>query len=107
MFSYSPKKTTIDEMVQESMFGLIKAKTGITKPIQIRMIEYCTTYTKKTDGRISISSILVKRRILPFFERISENEIKFSGATNNEFVEYLRAKGAKQVVKKQEILDRI
>ena len=63
MFTYTPK-TTVDELVEESMFGLIKSKTGIRTPIQMRLIEYCTTFTKEEDGRIKISSILPSLHIM-------------------------------------------
>ena len=42
-------RSIIEDLVQESMFGLIKAKTGINSPLQIKYLEFITTYKKK-DG---------------------------------------------------------
>ncbi len=103
MFSYNPKMT-IDELVQDSMFGLIKSKTGIMKPMHMRYLEYLVTF-KKVEGRIKISSILIKRKILPCFERVSEKEISFSGATKEEFLEFLRNRGAKQIENRKHVLE--
>jgi hypothetical protein len=105
MFGHSPK-STIEELVQESMFGIIKSKTGIRTPVQIRHLEFITTF-RKEKGVIRISSIYLKRKMLPEFERISTKEIKFSGATGNEFVTYLRHRGAKQIIDKQDILEKL
>lgn len=105
MFSYNPK-TTIDELVQDSMFGLIKSKTGILKPMHMKYLEYLVTF-KKEEGRIKISSVLIKRRIFPCFERVSEKEINFSGATKEEFLEFLRKRGAKQIENSKRILEYI
>ncbi len=105
MFSYNPKMT-IDELVQDSMFGLIKAKTGIMKPVHMRYLEYLVTF-RKDQGRIKISSILIKRKIFPCFERICEKEISFSGASKEEFLEFLRTKGAKQIEHREKVLEYI
>ena len=105
MFSFSPK-VTIDELVQQSMFGLLKSKTGIRAPLQIRHLEYIVAF-KKEEGRIKISSILIKKKILPCFERVSEKEINFSGATKDEFLDFLRKKGARQVEDAKRILEYI
>ena len=77
MFTFNPK-STIDQLVQE-----------------------------KEEGRIKISSILVKRKIFPCFERVSEKEISFSGATKDEFLDYLRSRGAKQIENSQKVFERI
>ena len=66
MFGHSPK-STIEELVQESMFGIIKSKTGIRTPVQIRHLEFITTF-RKEKGVIRISSIYLKRKMLPEFE---------------------------------------
>jgi len=105
MFSHTPK-TTIEELVQESMFGIIKSKTGIRTPIQIRHLEFITTF-RKEKGVVRISSIYLKRKMIPGFERISTKEIKFSGATGGEFVTFLRHRGAKQIIDKQNILEKL
>ena len=105
MFSFSPK-STIDELVQQSMFGLIKAKTGIKVPLQIRHLEYIVAF-KKEEGRIKMSSILIKRKILPCFERVSVKEIGYSGATKDEFLDFLRHKGARQVEDTKRVLEYI
>ena len=106
MFTITTPRSTIEELVQESMFGIIKTKTGIIKPMQIRHLEFVTTF-KKQEGVIKINSIYLKRRIFPLYERISIKEIKFSGATTNEFVKFLRNRGARQVKDKQLFLEKI
>lgn len=106
MFTMASPKSTIEELVQESMFGIIKTKTGIRTPVQIRHLEFITTF-KKEEGVIRINSIYLKKRKFPGYKRISLREIKFSGATSSEFVTFLRHRGARQVVDKQHFLERI
>ena len=106
MFATASPKLTIEELVQESMFGIIKTKTGIRKPIQIRHLEFITTF-KKEAGVTRINSIYLKKKKFPSFERISLREIKFSGATSSEFITFLRHKGARQVKDKQYFLERL
>ena len=107
MFSMAnPAKSSIEELVQESMFGIIKTKTGIRTPLQIRYLEFVATF-KKEKGVIKVNSIYLKKRKIPFYEKISLKEIKYSGATTNEFIAFLRRRGAKQVKDKQLFLERI
>lgn len=105
MFSHTPSMT-IDQLIQQSMFGLIKDKTGIRAPVQIKHLEYLLTF-KKVKGVIKISSIHVKRKILPHFQRVTETEIKFSGATKEEFLEYLNKRGARRLMGSEKILAKL
>jgi hypothetical protein len=88
------------------MFGLIKNKTGIKAPVQIRHLEYIIAF-KKERGRIKISSVLIKKKIFPCFERVSEKEINFSGASKDEFLEFLRNRGARQIEDSKRVLEYI
>lgn len=106
MFATTSPESSIEELVQESMFSIIKTKTGIRTPVQIRHLEFVTTF-KKEAGVTRINSIYLKKRKFPDFQRISLREIKFSGATSNEFVTFLRHRGARQVEDKQYFLERI
>lgn len=99
-------KATIDEMVRESMFGIIKMKTGISQTSQIKNLEFLTTF-KKEEGVIKISCIYLKNKLLSDFERITFKDIKFSGATSNEFITYLRNSGASQIEDKKHVLEKI
>jgi hypothetical protein len=99
-------KSTIESLVQDAMFGLVKMKTGITSHDQIKSLEFFTTY-KKTDGIIKISSIFLKKRLFTDISRISDVEVKLCGSTNNEFIEFLRHKGAHQIIDKKSLLEKI
>lgn len=105
MFSYVPK-STIESLVQEALFGLLKMKTGITSHDQIKALEFFMTY-KKIDGVVKVSSIFLKKRLITDVARVSDNEIKLCGSTNNEFIEYLRHKGAHQIIDKKSLLEKI
>lgn len=106
MFGQSPR-STIEELVQESMLGIIKSKTGIKKSAQIKCLEFITTFKKDEVGVIRINSIYLKYRMKAGYSRISLKEIKFSGATSSEFVTYLRHCGARQTTDKIGFLERI
>lgn len=106
MFGHTAR-STIEELVQESMLGIIKSKTGIRKTTQIKFLEFITTFKKDEEGVIRINSIYLKRRMRAGYSRISLKEIKFSGATSSEFVTFLRRCGAKQTTDKQGFLERI
>jgi len=105
MIIYNPK-STVESLVQDALFGLIKMKTGIANHDQIRGLEFFMTY-KKIDGIIKISSIFLKKRLLSDITRISDTEVKLCGSTNNEFIEFLRHKGAHQIVDKKSLLEKI
>jgi len=105
MFSYVPK-STIESLVQEALFGLLKMKTGITSHDQIKVLEFFMTY-KKIDGVVKVSSIFLKKRLITDVARVSDAEIKLCGSTNNEFIEYLRHKGAHQIIDKKSLLEKI
>lgn len=99
-------KSKIDNMVEETMFALVKAKTGINSLTQIKNLEFVPSF-KNDEGVTKISAVYVKKKILPMFEKISLTEIKLSGATSHEFVNYLRKFGAYQVLDKKTILEKI
>ena len=99
-------KTSIEEMVRDSMFSLVKSKTGITTLRQIKMLEYFVTF-RKHEGRTKISSVFIKRKIIKQFEKVTSREIKFSGASNNEFINFLEKRGAQPVSKKKYILENL
>mgnify|MGYP003998997471 FL=1 len=98
--------TSIEDLIQESMLGLIKSKTGIKSKMQVRHLEYFATF-KKEEGVIKISSLFIKKKILPSFARITNEEIKFSGATKEEFLTFLKNRGARKVSDKCDVLERI
>jgi len=99
-------KSTIESLVQDALFCLVKMKTGIMSHDQIKGLEFFTTY-KKTDGIIKISSIFIKKRLFTDISRISDIEVKLCGSTNNEFIEFLRHKGAHQIIDKKSLLEKI
>jgi hypothetical protein len=99
-------QSTIEKLVEDSMFGIIKSKTGISHPFQIPQIEFTISF-KKESGIIKINSIYLKNSKISIFERISSKEIKFSGASSTEFVTYLRTRGARQISDKEKILEKI
>ena len=99
-------RSIIEDLVQESMFGLIKAKTGINSPLQIKYLEFITTYKKK-DGITKINSIYLRKKMKTGYEKISDDEIKFSGATSNELIIFLASRGAKQSKDKVSFLEKI
>jgi len=105
MFSYTPK-TSIEILVQDAMVALLKYKTGITNIDQVKILDFAATF-HKIDGVIKISSILIKQRFAGEIARISSTEIKLCGSTNNEFVEFLRHRGARQLEDKQVFLEKI
>jgi hypothetical protein len=103
MFGHTPA-ATVEELVQESMLGLIKQKTGIRVKLQMRSLEYFLTFTKDS-GKIKVSSLFIKKKILPVFSRITQTEIQFSGASQDEFLEFLRIQGAKRIENKEKLLE--
>ena len=84
---------SIEALIQDSIFGLVRAKTGIKSMTQVKQLEYFATF-KKVNGIVKISSIFIKKKILPSFSRITQEEIKFSGATKKEFLTFLKDTGA-------------
>ena len=101
-FSFIPM-FDIDDLVQESILRLLKAKTGIRSAIQLRRTDYFTTF-KKQDGAVKITAVFMKPKISPKFIRISASEINLSGATNEEFFDYVNAAGANPVCSKKGVL---
>ena len=104
-FSFMPR-FDIDRLVQESILGLLKAKTGIKSAIQLRRVEYITTFNKEEDT-INISSVFVRTKLSPKFVRITATEINLSGATNEEFFDFVKSKGAKRLDNTQKVLELI
>jgi len=104
-FTFIPR-FDIDSLVQESILSLIKAKIGIRSAVQLKRTDYFTTF-KKSDGFIAITAVFMKPKLAAKFIRISASEINLSGATNEEFFDYVRSKGAKQLCDKQSVLDLI
>ena len=100
------RNTSIEDLIQESMLGLIKTKTGIRSKMQVRNLEYFATF-KKEDGVVKISSLFIKKKIIPSFARITNEEIKFSGATKEEFLTFLKDRGARKIKNKHDVLERI
>ena len=74
--------------------------------IQVRNLEYFATI-KKEDGVVKISSLFIKKKIIPSFARITNEEIKFSGATKEEFLTFLKDRGARKIKNKHDVLERI
>ena len=99
-------KDKIEDLVRNSIFNIVKEKTKIKSPIYIHKLEYAIIF-KKEKGIVRISSIFIKNKISESFNKISSLEIKFSGATNNEFVEYLETKGANRIEDSKLILETI
>ena len=73
---------------------------------QVKQLEYFATF-KKVNGIVKISSIFIKKKILPSFSRITQEEIKFSGATKKEFLTFLKDTGAGAISNKGKVLERI
>jgi hypothetical protein len=96
--------STIEDLVRESMMGLLKAKTGIRTRVQVRHLEYFVSF-KKVDGVVKISSLFVKKKFMPAFTRITNEEIKYSGAAHDEFLQFLDNCGASQVEDKKNLLE--
>lgn len=105
MFSYTPK-TSIEILVQDAILALIKYKTGITNIDQVKILDFAITF-HKVESVIKISSILIKQRFSGEISRISSSEIKLCGSSSNEFVEFLRYRGARQLEDKQVFLEKI
>mgnify|MGYP003109543701 FL=1 len=97
---------SIEALIQDSIFGLVRAKTGIKSMTQVKQLEYFATF-KKVNGIVKISSIFIKKKILPSFSRITQEEIKFSGATKKEFLTFLKDTGAGAISNKGKVLERI
>tara|TARA_R110000803_G_scaffold45593_1_gene96021 strand:- start:1 stop:318 length:318 start_codon:yes stop_codon:yes gene_type:complete len=97
---------SIEALIQDSIFGLVRAKTGIKSMTQVKQLEYFATF-KKVNGIVKISSIFIKKKILPSFSRITQEEIKFSGATKKEFLTFLKDTGAGAISNKGKLLERI
>jgi hypothetical protein len=104
-FSFTPK-LDIEKLVQESILNLIKYKTGIRSAIQLKRVDYFQTF-KAIDGSIKMTAVFMRQKISPKFIRISANEINLSGATDDEFFDYVNSKGAKRVCNKQKVLEMI
>ena len=96
--------STIEDLVHEAMLGLIKSKTGIKTRVQVRHLEYFVSF-KKIDGVVKLSSLFIKKKFMPVFSRISYEEIKYSGAAYEEFLQFLESSGAKQVENKKNLLE--
>ena len=97
---------SIEALIQDSIFGLVSAKTGIKSRSQVKQLEYFATF-KKVDGIVKISSIFIKKKIFPSFSRITHAEIRFSGATKKEFLTFLKDTGAGAISNKGKVLERI
>ncbi len=105
MFSVTPK-SSIEVLVQEALMALLKYKTGITNIDQVKILDFAVTF-HKFESVIKISSVLIKQRFAGGVARISSSEIKLCGSTNNEFVEFLRHRGARELQDKQVFLDKV
>ena len=97
---------SIEALIQDSIFGLVSAKTGIKSRSQVKQLEYFATF-KKVNGIVKISSIFIKKKIFPSFSRITHAEIRFSGATKKEFLAFLKDTGAGAISNKDKVLERI
>ena len=104
-FSFIPH-FDIDKLVQDSILSLLKAKTGIKSVIQLRRVEYVTTFNKAEDT-IHMSAVFMRTKLSPKFIRISASEINLSGATNEEFFDFVKSKGAKRLCNTQKVLELI
>jgi hypothetical protein len=104
-FSFIPT-LDIEKLVQESILNLIKCKTGIRSSIQLRRVDYFQAF-KAIDGRIKMTAVFMRPKMCPKFVRISANEINLSGATDDEFFNFLDSKGAKRVCDKKKVLEMI
>lgn len=96
--------STIEDLVRESMMGLLKAKTGIRTRVQVRHLEYFVSF-KKIEGVVKISSLFVKKKFMPAFTRITNEEIKYSGAAHDEFLQFLDTCGAHRIEDKKNLLE--
>lgn len=104
-FSFIPP-FDIDSLVQESILSLLKSKTGIKSAIQLRRIEYFTTFNK-SENTINVAAVFVRTKLSRDFIRISASEINLSGATNEEFFDFVKSKGGKPVCDKKKVLELI
>lgn len=102
----SLSKDKIQNLIRQSMFRLLKEKTGIVSPVYIHRLEYAILF-KKEEGVVKVSSVYIKNINTDILNKVSSIEIKFSGATSNEFIEYLDIKGAKKIDINECLLEKI
>jgi len=99
-------KDKIQNLIRQSIFRLLKDKTGIVSPVYINNLEYAILF-KKEEGVVKVSSIYIRNTNTNILNKVSSIEIKFSGATSNEFIDFLNTKGAQKIDINECLLEKI
>ena len=99
------KELAIDSIIEESIKNLIMEKMLLSLSRQVRGFDYFVSYCL-LNGEKEIKSLFLKKRSWKNFIVIERKEMRASGATPEEFVNFLKKKRCRKVKIDREQLEK-